>query len=121
MRTIIRAAVIATTAVGAAAAAQTSDYGPALRRMLTETAGGRCPDDLMAEPLLSACRAQLPQMQPGLTALGAIGDLSFIKAEGDGETRVETYAVKFAGGKTAIWSIGHRKDGKFGAAYSLGQ
>lgn len=121
MRAIIMAAILATTAAGAASAAETGDYGPALRRMLTETAGGRCPDDLMAEPLLSACRAQLPQMQPGLTALGAISDLSFIKAEGDGDTRVETYAVKFAGGKTAIWSIGHRKVGKFGAAYSLGQ
>ncbi len=121
MRAIIMAAILATTAARAASAAEAGDYGPALRRMLTDAAGGRCPEDLMAEPLLSACRAQLPQMQPGLTALGAISDLSFIKAEGDGDTRVETYAVKFAGGKTAIWSIGHRKDGKFGAAYSLGQ
>ncbi|MBB6503934.1 hypothetical protein F4693_000892 [Sphingomonas endophytica] len=119
MHTIITAAAIAMAA--AATAAEAGDYGPALRRMLTETAGGRCPDDLMAEPLLSACRAQLPQMQPGLSALGTVGDLSFIKGEGDGDTRVETYAVKFAGGKTAIWSIGHRKNGKYGAAYSLGE
>ncbi|VXD04317.1 hypothetical protein [Sphingomonas sp. 8AM] len=121
MRTIIMAAAIAAASATAASAAETRDYGAALRRMLAETAGGRCPDDLLAEPLLSACRAQLPQMQPALTALGAVGEASFIKAEGDGDTRVETYAVKFAGGKTAIWSIGHRKDGKFGAAYSLGQ
>ncbi len=120
MRTIIMAAALAATVASAASAAESGDYGPALRKMLTDTAAGRCPDELMAEPLLSACRAQLPQMQPGLTALGAVGELSFIKAEGDGDTRVETYAIKFAGGTTAIWSIGHRKDGKFGAAYSLG-
>lgn len=121
MRAIIMAAIVAAAAAGTASAAETGDYGPALRRMLAEAAGGRCPDDLMTDPLLSACRAQLPQMQPDLTALGTIGELSFIKAEGDGDTRVETFAVKFAGGKTALWSIGHRKDGKFGAAYSLGQ
>lgn len=121
MRAIIMAAAIGMAAASAASAADTGDYGPALRKMLTDAAGGRCPEDLMAEPLLSACRAQLPQMQPGLTALGAVGDLSFIKGEGDGDTRIETYAVKFAGGTTAIWSIGHRNDGKFGAAYSLGQ
>ena len=47
MHTIITAAAIAMAA--AAPAAEAGDYGPALRRMLTETAGGRCPDDLMAE------------------------------------------------------------------------
>lgn len=121
MRMFIMAAAIAMTVASAASAAETGEYGPSLRRMLTDTAGGSCPVEIMAEPLLSACRAQLPAMQPGLTALGAISDLSFIKAEGAGDTRIETYAVKFAGGKTAIWSIGNRKDGKFGAAYSLGQ
>lgn len=113
---------------GAAASAQAvggGEYGPALRRMVTEAATGRCPAELMAEPLLSACRDQMPQMRPALAALGAVEDVAFVKAETHDDAgkgaRVETYAVKYAGGKTTLWSIGNRKDGKFTTAYTLGQ
>ena len=108
---------------GGAAAQRVSagEYGPALRRMVTEAAAGRCPADMMAEPLLSACRNQMAQLGPALAALGAVEGVSFVNAETHDEARVETYAVKYAGGRTTIWSIGNRKDGKFTTAYTLGQ
>ena len=97
------------------------DYAPALRRMIAETAAGRCPADIMAEALLAACREQLPTLGPDLASLGAIRDVSFVKAEDRDGQRVETYAVRHAGGRTMILSIGDRRDGRFGAAYTLGQ
>ncbi len=120
MRTIL-AAALAIAAAGGAIAAEGGDYRDALRRMVTEAAEGRCPADIMAEPLLSACRDQMPTMKPALAALGAVSDVTFIKGEAQDDARVETYAVKYAGGKTTIWSIGNRKDGKFTTAYTLGQ
>lgn len=124
MRTVMLLAAALTIGAGAASAQQagTGEYGPALRRMVTEAAAGRCPADLMAEPLLSACRNQMAQMGP---ALGAVEGVSFVKAEAHDDAgnggRVETYAVKYVGGKTTIWSIGNRQDGKFTTAYTLGQ
>lgn len=107
-------------AAGAAQAADEGQYGPALRRIVAEAAAGTCPADLMAEPLLSACGNQMSQMKPALAALGPIEGVSFIKAEEDEYARIETYAVKYGGGKTWLWSVGNRKDGKFTVAYTIG-
>jgi hypothetical protein len=121
MRKAMLFVAAATMMAGAVHAADDGQYGAALRRIVTEAAAGTCAADLMAEPLLSACRAQLPQMKPALAALGTVDGVSFVKAEGDGDARVETHAVRYAGGKTSLWSLGHRKDGKFTVAYTLGQ
>lgn len=121
MRMIVAAAALVGAASGASGAAAAGDYGVALRRMVSEAAQGRCPADLMAEPLLSACRDQMAVMRPELAALGPVAAVSFIKAEVHDDARVETWAVNYAAGKTTIWSIGNRKDGKFTTAYTLGQ
>lgn len=120
MRAIMMAAAITVVTAGGAAA-DTGEYGAALRQILSEAAAGKCAPDLMAEPLLSACRDQMATMKPGLAALGTVSDVTFIKAEAQGETRVETYSVRYSGGKTTIWSLGNRQQGKFTIAYTLGQ
>lgn len=121
MRKLMLFVATATMTAGAAHAADEDQYGPALRRIVTEAAAGTCAADLMAEPLLSACRDQMPQMKPALAALGTVEAVSFIKAEAHDDARVETYAVKYSGGKTSLWSLGNRKDGKFTVAYTLGE
>lgn len=102
------------------AAAQSGQYDVALRRIITEVAANRCPEDVMATPLLTACRQQLPTMGPGLAGLGAIESITFVKAEDRAGKRLETWAVKHAGGKTMVWGIGDRQDGRFAAAFTLG-
>lgn len=122
MRTVMWVAMGALLTIGGVAqAADDGDYAPALRRMISETSAGRCPADVMADPLLAACKEQLPVMGPGLAKLGAIAAVTFIKAEDREGARIETYAVKHAGGKTMIWSLGNRVDGKFKIAYTLDQ
>jgi hypothetical protein len=121
MLSVAVAATMAAIGAGAAHAADDGQYGLALRRIVTEAAAGTCAADLMAEPLLSACRDQMPQMKPALAALGTVEGVSFIKAEAHDDARVETYAVKYSGGKTSLWSLGNRKDGKFTVAYTLGE
>lgn len=104
-----------------AAPAGEGQYEAALRRMITETAAGTCPADVMGAPLLAACEQQLPQMSAGLAGLGAVESITFVRAEDGGQYgRVEIYAVKFAGGQSLNWGIGGEKDGKFDVAYAGG-
>lgn len=125
--TLTLAAALAVGALALPAAAQTAapaaeaQYEDALRRMITETAAGSCPADIMGAPLLAACEQQLPQMSAGLAGLGAIESITFVRAGDSSEYgRVETYAVKFAGGQSLNWGIGGEKDGKFDVAYTGG-
>lgn len=124
MRTAMRglmaagaAMVIATPAI----AADQGRYATALRRIVTEAAAGRRPEDVMAESLRAACRAQLATMAPALAALGPVEGVTFIKSDERDGKRYESYAVRYATGKTMIWGIGDAADGKFAAAYTLDQ
>lgn len=99
---------------------QTGEFEAPLRRMITETAAGKCPADIMGTALLSACQEQLAQMSAGLASLGAIQSARFIRAEERPEGRVEIYAVSFASGMTLNWGIGGLRDGKFNVAYAGG-
>ncbi len=115
------AAVVAAVSLGAVPAlAQESEgqYAADLRRMITETAAGTCPADLMAEQLLAACQQQLPQMSAGLAGLGAVQSVTFKSAEDAPVGRVETYEVVFANGVTLTWGIGGKTDGKYATAYA---
>ena len=86
--------------------------------MLSQTAAGTCPAEIMAEKLLSACKEQLPKLKPEMTAAGPIKSVIFVKADIRKGQRIETYKVAFAKGASQTWHIGDFKDGKFGAAYS---
>lgn len=114
----IAAAAAGLTAFSASAQESDGQYSNDLQRMITETAAGTCPSDIMAEQLLTACQQQIAQMSAGLASLGAIQSITFTKAEDTPEGRVETYAVVFANGITLNWGIGHKKDGKYNAAYA---
>lgn len=59
-------------------------------------------------------------MAPGLASLGAIESVTFVSAEDTPNGRVETYAVKFAGGMTMNWIIGGFSEGKFSVAGTAG-
>ncbi|HWQ86915.1 hypothetical protein [Brevundimonas sp.] len=102
------------------AAAQDGQYGEQLTRIVTEAASGTCLDALMAPSLLDACNAQIQAMAPALSAMGAIESMTFVSAQDTAEGRVETWAVKFAGGRTMNWVIGHLQDGKFSVVGSAG-
>ena len=77
--TMLMTAMAATAMLAGAAQAQTGTapegarYQAALERMITETAQGRCPADLMAEQLLTACNQQIAAMSTGLQSLGHRG------------------------------------------------
>lgn len=106
-----------------AATAQTAEqgrYSGQLRTMLTAVAGGTCPEALMGEELLKACRQQLPKMAPAIKAAGAIQSITFDTAQDANGQRYEKYTVAFASGKPSAWVIGGLKDGKFESVYSLG-
>ena len=116
---IAAAALLSTTA----ATAQTAEqglYADQPRTMMTAVAGGTCPEALMGEGLLKACREQLPKMAPAIKAAGAIQSVTFDKAQDANGQRYEKYTVSFANGKPSSWVIGGLKDGKFEAVYSLG-
>lgn len=100
--------------------AQSAEYEAALRKMISQTAAGTCPADVMGPDLLAACQQQLPQMSAGLASLGAIESAQFVRAEDRPEGRVEIYAVKFASGMTLNWGIGGLSDGKFNLAFAGG-
>ena len=74
-----------------AAPAQDGQYSASLTRMITATADGECPADLMAADLLAACNE-----------------------------RVETYEVFFESGPMLTWGIGGYTDGKFTVAFVSG-
>jgi len=86
--------------------------------MITETAGGTCPADLMADGLLAACQEQIVEMSAGLASLGEIETMTYVRTEETPEGPVELYAVTFSAGVTLNWGIGQFKDGKFQAAYA---
>jgi len=93
------------------------NYGAALRTMLTRTAAGTCPADMMQPKLLAACKQQISKMGPPLAAKGRIKTLTFLKADmTDG--REETYKVTFEKGKPQTWLIGGLKNGKFAGLYT---
>ena len=123
--TLTLAAALAAGGLALPAAAQTApagegQYEAALRRMITETAAGSCPADVMSGPLLAACEQQLPQMSAGLSGLGPIQSIAFVRAEDRADGRLEIYEVTFAGGQTLNWGIGGEKDGKFEVAFAGG-
>jgi len=103
-----------------AAPAPEGQYSASLTRMITSTADGECPADLMAAELLTACNEQVAQIGPALQSLGPISDVAFVSAEGEGEARVETYEVFFESGQMLTWGIGGYTDGKFTVAFVTG-
>ena len=119
-------AVMAASLLAAAAQAQASapagegQYRAALERMITQTAAGTCPSDVMAADLLAACQTQVEQMSEGLKSLGAIVSMRLVSTQGEGADRLETWAVVFASGETLTWGIGGLVDGKFATAYARG-
>lgn len=117
---MMMAAVAVATMLSGAAQAQTdaAQYQAALEKMITSTAAGTCPDDVMGGDLLAACNQQIAAMSQGLQSLGAIQSITFLRAEGEGAERTEFYAVAFAAGVTLNWGIGHQVDGKFNRAFA---
>lgn len=101
-----------------AAPAEHGQYQAALERMVTESAQSRCPADVMAEALLTACNSQIAAMGPALQSLGAVESITFVRSEQRAEGgRVEYYAVRHAGGQTLNWGIGGESGGKFEIAF----
>lgn len=108
------AGVAAAALVAFPAMAQDGQYREQLSRMITEAAAGTCSVGLMATPVLDACNAQIEGMSAGLASLGAIESVTFVSAQDTPGGRVETWAVKFTGGRTLNWVIGQiQPDGKF--------
>ena len=98
------------------AMAEDGQYGPQLGQMLADAAEGACTEALMGEALLNACNGQIAAMSEGLQALGAIETMTFVSAEETPGGRVESWSVKYTGGRTLTWFIGQRQpDGKFNA------
>ncbi|MBB4085639.1 hypothetical protein [Sphingomonas carotinifaciens] len=122
MRRSVAALAIAVGAVtlSPASAADGGKFGDALRVMLSGTAAGQCPADVMGDALLAACREQLPALQSSLAAAGAIKAMTFVAATGGDADRIETYTVTFEKGPPTTWQIGHPNNGKFDMAYSAG-
>ena len=114
MRVRMMLAAVATAGLLAfPAMAEDGQYAPQLSRIMTEAAAGTCLADLMAQPLLDACNAQIAAMAPGLSALGPVETMTFVSAEDTPGGRVESYSVKFTGGRTMTWVIGQESGGKF--------
>lgn len=117
---VILAGVAAAGLMAFPAMAQDGLYGEQLNRIVAEAAAGTCLEALMAPSLLDACNGQIEGMAPALSALGAIESVTFVSAQDTPEGRVETWAVKFSGGRTMNWVIGHLQDGKFSIVGSAG-
>jgi hypothetical protein len=113
-------AAAAAGALALPAVAQDAQYREALQTMITQTAAGSCPADVMGEALLAACEQQLPQMSAGLASLGAIESITFVRSEERPEGRLEIYTVKFSSGQSLNWAIGGFADGKFNVAFTGG-
>ena len=123
IRMRIRTVLAGLTAAGLMAFPAMADdgqYGPQLTRMLSEAAAGSCSIGLMQSTVLDACNAQIEGMSPALRSLGALESVTFVSAEDTAQGRVETYNVKFAGGRTMTWVIGLEVEGKFGVVGSGG-
>ena len=117
---VMSLAGVAALLIAGPAAAEPGQYAGALKKMLSETAAGNCPADLMGDRLLAACKEQLPRMRTALVAEGPIKKMTFATAVGQGEERIETYDVTFTKGTTAKWQIGIFQNGKFQVTYSNG-
>ncbi|MDI1328425.1 MAG: hypothetical protein PSV23_16670 [Brevundimonas sp.] len=117
---IVLAGVAAAAVMAFPALAQEGQYGEQLNRIVTEAAAGTCLEALMAPSLLDACNGQIQGMAPALSAMGAIESMTFVSAQDTPGGRVETWAVKFAGGQTLSWVIGHQQDGKFSTVGTAG-
>ena len=102
----------AVLAMSAPVAAAQGNYSAALRTILTRTATGTCPSDMMQPKLLKACKQQISKMGPPLTKKGPIKKLTLLKADLAGG-REETYVVTFEKGTPQTWLIGGLKDGSF--------
>jgi hypothetical protein len=103
--------------ISAPVTAAAGNYAAALRTMLTRTAAGTCPADMMQPKLLEACKQQMSKMGPPLAAKGRIKTLTFLKADMTGG-REETYMVTFEKGKPQTWLIDGCKNGKFAGLYT---
>lgn len=115
------AGVAAAALMAFPAMAQDGQYREQLTRILAEAAQGTCPAALMAPALLDACNAQIEGMGPALAALGAIESVTFVTAQDTPDGRVETWAVKYASGRTLNWVIGQiQPDGKFSTVGTAG-
>lgn len=114
------AAAAATGLMAFPAMAQEGEYRPQLTRILEEAANGTCLAALMSESLLSACQGQIAGMAPALASLGTIESITFVSAEDRPGGRVETWAVKYTGGRTINWVIGEMHDGKFAVVGTAG-
>lgn len=100
--------------------AQSGEYEASLRKMISDTAAGTCPADIMGAELFAACQQQLPQMSAGLASLGAVESARLLRTEDRPDGKIEVYEVKFASGITLNWGIGGLRDGKFNVAYAGG-
>lgn len=126
MATLVAGAALASAAnaqdahAGHEAHAPQGQYSASLTRMITSAADGECPADLMADGLLAACNEQVAAIGPALQSLGAIREMAFVSAEGEGEARVETYEVFFESGQMLTWGIGGYSDGRFNVAFVSG-
>jgi hypothetical protein len=107
----------AALAMSTPAVATQGNYAAALRTILTKTAAGTCPADMMQPKLLEACKQQMPKMGPTLAAKGPIKKLTFLKADLTGG-REEAYMVTFKKGKPQTWLIGGLENGKFSGLYT---
>lgn len=121
MRLLALAAFTAAVLTAGTAAAQDpskdGEYRAALTRMITETAQGTCPADVMADGLHQACEEQIGRMASMFQTLGDMTSMNLVAVEGEGAARVETYEVTYEAGQTLSWSIGGRQaDGKFAQA-----
>lgn len=121
--TMMMAAVAAGVLLAGGANAQTQEgeYRAALEKMITSTAAGTCPEDVMGGQLLEACNGQLAQMSQGLQSLGAIESITFLRAEGEGAEHTEFYSVRFAAGVTLTWGIGTKVGDKFERAFAFAE
>lgn len=114
------AGVAAAGLIAFPAMAQEGRYAPQLTRILEEAAKGNCLPALMGPSLLDACNGQIQGMAPALDAMGAVETVTFVSAQDTPDGPVETYTVKFAGGQTLDWVIGHERDGKFSTVGTAG-
>jgi hypothetical protein len=113
----LTAAVLTAGAAAAQDPAKDGEYRAALTKMLTETAQGVCPADVMADDLLEACESQVAQMAPALQSLGGIASMTLVDVQGEGAAKIERYDVSYDAGPTLTWFIGNRgADGRFSAA-----
>lgn len=113
----LSAAILTAGAAAAQDPAKDGEYRAALTKMLTETAQGVCPADVMADGLLEACESQITQMAPALQSLGGIASMTLVDVQREGAAKIERYDVSYDAGPTLTWFIGERgADGRFSSA-----